>query len=297
MQLANSTNGRHSTPTVVRMATQGDARGVQQLIRDAAFVHIHADWHVPGDWLGERGFMLHLGRLEAASGERQLEGCLVIAADPPPAAWVRVAVTRPEDGYPILEGMMTAALANLDPEIDEVAWFVVDEWPESWLANMGFRPKTEVITLEKNDLTVPPFASPSGLEIRPVRPGDFPALADIEAEAFEPIWRHSAEGLHLAWRQSVVFDVALEGDRPVGFQFSTRTFNGAHVARMTVHPGRQQRGIGAALLAEAIHQFEAKNLNRVSLNTQIENMASQKLYKRFGFVESGQSFPVWTLGR
>lgn len=297
MQLANAANGRLPFSPRVRQAVESDARAIQRLIRDAAFVHIHADWHVPGDWLGEPGFVLHADSVKGLIDGERLDGCLVIAADPAPASWVRVAATKPENGLPILSEMMEMAVVSLDSDIDEVAWFVTDEWPEAWLEGLGFELETEVITLEKNDLQLAPFQAPPELVIRPVRVSDFPALAEMEAEAFEPMWRHSADGLLLAWRQSIVFDVALMNDQPVGFQFSTRTYNGAHVARMTVLPGMQGRGIGASLLTEAITQFEAKKLNRLSLNTQIDNVASQKLYKRFGFVESGQSFPVWSRRR
>jgi ribosomal-protein-alanine N-acetyltransferase len=281
----------------VRQAVRSDAAALQRLLRDAAFVHLHADWHLPGDWLGEEGFVLHMeppGRPLSPPG---LDGCLVIAADPLPAAWVRVAATRPEDGFPLLLDMLDAVLPELDPRINEIAWFVTDEWPEPWLEGLGFDLVTDVITFEKDDLRLAPYRPPAGLEIRPVRMDDFPVLAEIEAAAFEPMWRHSAEGLVLAWRQSVLFDVALVDGQPAGFQFSTRTYGGAHLARMTVRPDMQGQGIGASLLAEAIAQFEAKNLRRISLNTQRDNLISQRLYKRFGFVESGQAFPVWARGR
>lgn len=292
MQLANSARDPRPAPDRVRVAVRGDAAALTRLLRDAAFVHLHADWHMPGDWLGEPGFVVHLDEW----GER-LAGCLVVAADPAPAAWVRVAATLPEDGFPLLLDMFDAALPVLSPEINEIAWFVTDEWPEAWLDGLGFDLVTEVITFEKKDFRLAPYQAPAGLELRPARTEDFPTLAAIEAEAFEPIWRHSAEGLLLAWRQSVLFDVAVLNGEPVGFQFSTRTYSGAHLARMTVRPEQQGQGIGAALLAEAITQFEAKKLRTISLNTQVDNHASQRLYRRFGFVESGQSFPVWVRGR
>lgn len=297
MQLANSPTSQRHVPEQVRQAVQGDARALQQLLRSAAFVHVHADWHLPGDWLGEPGFVIHLEGSEGRDEDERLDGCLAIAADPVPTAWVRVAATRPEDGYLLLVEMLDKAIPELDPQINQIAWFVTDEWPEDWLEGLGFDLATEVITFEKNNLDLAPYESPAGLVIRPVRLDDMPGLAAIEAEAFEPMWRHSAEGLVLAWHQSVMFDVALLGGRPVGFQFCTRTYNGVHLARMTVRPDVQGRGVGASLLAEALVQLEAKNLRHISLNTQIDNLASQRLYRRFGFEESGQSFPVWARDR
>lgn len=301
MQLANAKADMHGQSEGVRPAVRSDAAALQRLLRDGAFVHVHVDWHLPGDWLGEPGFVVHLGHGQRGarngSVSDQLQGCLAITADPLPAAWVRVAAVRPNDGFPLLDDMLRLAVDSVDPAVEQIAWFLSDRWPESWLEKLGFAPVIDVITFEKQDMSVAAYQAPLDLAIRPVRMEDFPALAAIEEVAFEPIWRHSADGLLLAWRQSLVFDVAVLDGRLVGFQFCTRTHNGAHLARMTVHPEAQGRGIGAALLAEAIELFRAKNLKRISLNTQRDNVASQKLYRRFGFVESGQSYAVWSRPR
>jgi ribosomal protein S18 acetylase RimI-like enzyme len=152
----------------------------------------------------------------------------------------------------------------------------------------------QAITYRKNDLTLPPVAEVPGLSIRSVTPEDMSALERIEAEAFEPRWRHSADGLQRAAAQSVSFDVAELDGAPAGFQFSTRGRYGAHLARMTVARELQGRGIGAVLLCEAIRGYRARGLHHVTLNTQSENFASQKLYTRFGFELTGPSFPVWS---
>jgi ribosomal protein S18 acetylase RimI-like enzyme len=67
----------------------------------------------------------------------------------------------------------------------------------------------------------------------------------------------------------------------------------AHLSRMTVHPDHQGRGIGAALVARAIDGYHQRNLRAVSLNTQSDNLASRRLYERFGFRPTGYTYPVW----
>ena len=155
-------------------------------------------------------------------------------------------------------------------------------------------PVSEVLGYQKGDLAVPAFDAPPGLCLRPLLMEDLPALAAIEAAAFEPRWRHSAGDLYLAWRHSIGFDVALLDDEPVGFQFSTGGGGSAHLSRMTVRPDRQGLGIGAALLAGAIDNYRRQHISSLTLNTQTDNLASRRLYERFGYRLTGYSYPVWS---
>ena len=81
----------------------------------------------------------------------------------------------------------------------------------------------------------------------------------------------------------------------VAFQFSTPTESGVHLARITVDPSFQGRGIGALLLANTCEAYRRTGVRTVSLNTQADNSASQSLYRRFGFRPNGQKFPVWSV--
>ncbi len=124
--------------------------------------------------------------------------CLAVVAEPPPAAWVRVAATESTAGFPQAKAMFTQILEVLDPAIEEISWFLADYWPLHWLERLGFVPVSDVITFLKDDLSVPSFVSPPGLEIRPVQREDLPTLAEIETAAFEPRWRYGAQDLYLA---------------------------------------------------------------------------------------------------
>ncbi|MEJ5226157.1 MAG: GNAT family N-acetyltransferase, partial [Anaerolineales bacterium] len=80
----------------------------------------------------------------------------------------------------------------------------------------------------------------------------------------------------------------------VGYQISTFGPFGAHLARLAVHPNAQQRGVGRALLADLIDKVSAHGLQRITVNTQGKNLVSQALYRKMGFVPSGESYPVFT---
>lgn len=301
MQMANSTNGGDGLESGIRTAVQQDAGAIMRLLQTAELGHIHVDWRLPGEWLGEPAFFVH----EASSGQRrskllgeprpQIDAVLCVAADPPPASWVRISGLRNSEDLSLMAEMIRIAIDTLPPEVNEIAWFVTDSWPYAWLRQLGFRKADDVMTYRKNDFSIPRLDAPSALQIRPVREEEMPLLAEIEATAFAPRWRHSAEALAMAWKQSLSFDVAEVGDRLIGFQFSTHGPYSAHLARMTVHPDWQGQGVGGALLAEALASYQAAGAVYATLNTQRANEPSRKLYTRFGFEPTGQEFPVWSL--
>ncbi|MCW5863830.1 MAG: GNAT family N-acetyltransferase [Anaerolineae bacterium] len=292
MQLANTSPAGPLAQPHVRLATRADAGAIQRLLRLSAYIHVHVDWHVPGDWLGTPGFVVYTR--EDDGDAEAIVACLAVGADPPPAAWARVAVTRSVAAFGQCEALWAAVLAGLEPDINEVAWFITDNWPLHWLDRLGFVPVSTVLGFRKDDLEPVSYSAPPGLDIRPALMEELPALAEMEAAAFEPRWRHSAQSLYLAWRQSLSFDVATLDGRPVGFQFSTGGGSSAHLARMTVDPQWQGLGVGAALMTRALEGYRRRKLRGVTLNTQEDNVVSQRLYGRFGFRPSGQKYPVWS---
>ncbi|MBW7959557.1 MAG: GNAT family N-acetyltransferase [Anaerolineae bacterium] len=296
--MANSMDADPALRQHVRVAKLSDASAIHKLLQMGVYVHIHVDWRPPGDWLGLPGFVVYEEGKEdrAGDGRRRdsLTACMAITADPPPAAWVRVAAAKSTASFAIAEAMFAQILENLDPAIEDISWFLADYWPLHWLERLGFRYSIDVIAFRKEDLAIPPFKMPPELYLRPLMFEDIPALVEIEAAAFEPRWRHSASDLELAWRNSLSFDVALLDEKPVAYQVSTGGEGNAHLARMTVHPDHQGRGIGAALLATAISKYRLQNIRTVTLNTQSDNEASHHLYERFGFRPTGRSYPVWT---
>ena len=290
---------------MVRIATRADNVDIIELLRHAPFRHIHADWRLPVDWLGEESFVVIPKtplpqRLQSFTEKLfpqrcQLLGCLVATADPAPAAWVRAAaldyVEQPEVALGHMLARVEAHLVKT--AVTHLAWLVVDSWPLAWLNNFDFYQENEIETFIKDDFSVPPVRPVPDLIIRPAEPGDMVALAAIETAAFAPLWRHSLDSLRLAYKQTLSFEVAEWQGRLAGFQFSTSARRrGAHLSRLTVDPAAHGQGIGAALLAHAIASYQRRSLNYVSLNTQIDNNASLRLYEKFGFRPAHDRLPV-----
>jgi ribosomal protein S18 acetylase RimI-like enzyme len=296
------TGDRDNAPTrllhLVRPAVTADHAPLTRLLRTAPVSHLHVDWQMPGDWLGEPGFIVaepHAVKQRGWwSAAKALDGCLAAIADPLPAAWIRAAaVAAGVEPLPLLAQMLHEAKAALRPQgVTELGWLPVVEWNSEWLPQLGFERVNEVQTYLKTDTDVPPLARQK-VVVRAVQADEMAALAAIEEAAFEPLWRHSAQTLAIAWRQAISFDVAVLDGRLAGFQYSARGEMGAHLCRITVHPEAQRQGVASALLSHALGGYRQRGLRQVTLNTQADNGPSQRLYEKFGFAATNQRYPLW----
>ena len=296
MELANTEN--------VRLAQNGDEWEIARLLRNGRFLHAHPDWYEPNDWIGEAGFVL-LPEEDADGGIKRplfgtsprLQACLTIAADPLPAAWVRVMAVRGDgDVGDIGDRLWAAVMARLSGSpIAEIGWLLTDGWPLPYLSRWGFSPAYEIETYTKEDMKIPSIRPLPAIQILPAKREDMTALAAMETAVFDPLWQSSEQALLRALAQTLSFDVAWDGDRPIGYQISNRSGMGAHLARITVAAAWQGRGVGAALMAHAIRGYQRRELYWVSLNTQMDSPASRGLYAKFGFRKTAVCYPIWTM--
>jgi len=286
----------------LRQATKGDAAKIGRLLKEAALSHVHLDWHLPVDWLGRPGFVL-CEEATPAGAEASLLACLAVGADPPPAAWVHVAALKPGvDSERRLSEMVGETLPWLrENGVRILGWLPTELWPERWLAGSGFRIVNHIVTyaLERTDFGAKRMGAEAiwPATIRPATASDLPLLAEIEEAAFDPLWRYSAKGLLLARRQALTFEVAELDGVIVGYQYSVAGQDGqsAHLVRLTVSPGAQGRGVGSGLMASALDGYARLGVKRVTLNTQLDNLPSHRLYERFGFGQLGDRAPVWAM--
>ena len=85
---------------------------------------------------------------------------------------------------------------------------------------------------------------------------------------------------------------AVVGDDPEGFALTTVRGPGvALLSRLCVHPRAGGRGLGAALVADAVLHARGAGLDRVELDVRATNERAAALYARAGF---GVSSEPWT---
>jgi ribosomal-protein-alanine N-acetyltransferase len=131
------------------------------------------------------------------------------------------------------------------------------------------------------------------VQLRPMHPDDIEVVARLDAEAFDPLWHFGAKELWellFTCRTQVAFSAAAL----VGYAAVATGIGDAHLTRIAVHPAWQGRGIGQQLLADAIEYARSNRARTLSLNTQISNERSQRLYLGFGFQPTRQIVPVFT---
>lgn len=271
-----------------RTATHADRQQLANLIHFEAHVHRHLDWREPLDWIGQQPYLI----LERRN---HILACLAAPIDPPSAAWIRLFAVAsnysPEKAWGTLWPAALEYLRSCNPVF--IGAICLQTWFQRILTGWQFIQENTVILLEWEDPVMPVKNDHLNLTIRPMADADLPTVESLDAAAFGPIWRISLQTLGDALRQATLATVAILDDIIVGYQISTSTQMGGHLARLAVHPRCQRRGIGSAIVNDLLNWFVQRGFQRVTVNTQIDNHASLALYKRAGFVLTGESYPVY----
>ena len=275
-----------NTDVRLRPAVLADQRQITNLMHISPHVHRHLDWRYPLDWIGSPPFFVleNLGQLSAA---------LACPPDPPLVAWVRLFAAS--GSVPLEESWsMLWEAAHLDLASRgqfTAAAIAIQEWYRDLLLASGFTSRQSIVLLERDEPLLVEAPLPVGFSIRPMKLDDLPAIAAVDAAAFDPLWQNSLPALGRAYPQAVLSTII----EVVGYQLSTRNPRGAHLARLAVRPDVQGQGIGYALVADLIRQAGRYNIAHLSVNTQSDNAASLVLYKRADFHETGERYPVYKL--
>lgn len=279
------------THIITREATQDDRKKLANLIHFETFVHRHLDYKPALDWVGQHPFPLmeQRGKLVAA---------LACPADPPNVAWIRVFASA--HNFPHAEAwdvLWPNAHVQLreDKNITRAAAVPINAWFASLLKKSGFEETHRVVmmTWDRSNQT-PQHVKPL-INIRPMTLDDLDEVRVIDNASFVPVWQNSLDYLEIAFRQAVFASVAEYEGKMVGYQISTATHMGGHLARLAVHPRYQRRGFGYSLLQDVIQQFKKRGAQTITVNTQKENIASLALYKNAGFQLTGEEYPIFEL--
>ena len=274
----------------VRSALLTDQRQIANLMHFSPTIHRHLDWRYPLDWIGSPPFYV-------LENQGQIISALACPPDPPSIAWVRLFVNSGklslEESWQMLWDAARLDLAHKQGFM--VAAIVLQDWYHSLLINSGFTSRQSIVMLERDVQAPVEISLPAGFSIRAMLQYDLPAVAEVDAAAFEPLWQNSLPSLERAYPQAVLATVVESHGQVLGYQLSTRNPLGAHLARLAVRPELQGRGVGRALVADLIQQAERHAMYHLTVNTQSDNSSSLALYRRIGFRETGERYPVYHL--
>lgn len=274
---------------VIREAQPGDQSRLANLLYFESNVHRHLDWRTPLDWLGAPEYWV-------AEQDGQISAALACPPDPENIAWIRLfAHSNALSAAEAWNSLWQTARQSLNGRKQlVVAAIVIHEWFQQLLQVSGFVEQQKIVLLEHNGASFQEQRVPADLSIRRMVSQDLPAVADLDAEAFAPLWRNSLASLQRAFSQAGCATVALIDGRIVGYQISTKNPFGAHLARLAVSPAVQGRKLGYLLVQDLLQQIYRMGIFRLTVNTQSDNRASLALYQKIGFVFSGERYPVFT---
>lgn len=146
-------------------------------------------------------------------------------------------------------------------------------------------------------------AEEAAFRVRPSHPGDARSFRElfrgivaeerfIRTESVRRRAGHYRKQLTRSWGHDQASIVAVAGRRVVGHLSISREEHpvNRHVASigMMVAPDWRRRGVGAALMDEALRWAREMRVEKLALTVYPDNEAARALYRRFGFVEEGR---------
>jgi ribosomal protein S18 acetylase RimI-like enzyme len=135
---------------------------------------------------------------------------------------------------------------------------------------------------------LPPDSTATFL-VRTARKRDREAMLRVDAAAFTEGWAMDAHDLQLAISAtpSTRVRVAYTNDNSiVGFAVTGRSARRGYLQRLSVAPEYAGHGIGTQLVVDCIAWCRRHRVQRVVVNTQLENLRALALYRRLHFEDA-----------
>ena len=274
--------------TSVRRANNEDQGQLANLIHFETLVHRHLDWRPPLEWIGYEPYLV----LER---DKRLVAALACPPDPPSVAWIRLFVAQEEVNLVEAWSQLWSRaleMVSTDSKI-KVAAIPLQVWFQRLLKTSQFQPVSDVVMLIWDSGEIPSEKPSPEISIRPMSLDDLPSVEAIDRKAFGSLWHNSRHSLEYAFRQAAIATVAYYDETLVGYQISTAMQMGGHLARLATHPQYQRQGIGHGILRDLLVQFKQRGAQRITVNTQEDNLASISLYENAGFMRTGETYPVF----
>jgi ribosomal protein S18 acetylase RimI-like enzyme len=272
----------------LRSATQTDRSRLSNLVHFGAYMHQHMDWKPALDWIGSRPYLI-------LENKGEILATLACPPELQDIAWIRLFAVSPlinmRQAWDLLWEAAVSEYSEQKPI--HIAAISTQNWFNELLANSSFTNTDDVIVLTWESGQTLPTPMVTNIEIRPMFHEDLGIVEEIDHDAFGSIWKNSRESLLLAFQQSTIASVAEYNNEIVGYQFSTTSMMGGHLARLAVRSTMQGKGIGYYIVHDLINQFANQGVRHVTVNTQKNNSTSLALYHKAGFSVTGETYRVY----
>jgi len=275
--------------TTLRGISSSDRNLIGSFLTQAERKHFHLDWFSVYDILDEQPFLL----LSSRTGPQAVIAC---PPDPPQVAWIRLFAVRDERHAAEMWGELwtQARKSAIELGADCATALSTHDWFDQLLLGTKFDLANEVLFMEWADPDpAVDLHRANELGIRTMRTDDLAQVAAVDRAAFDPVWSLSLRSLTAAHALASLATVLEVEGQLIAYQISTASALGAHLARLAVLPDRQGLGYGRALVQHVLRVHSRRGQVRVSVNTQADNLHSQRLYHSLGFKETGQRYPLY----
>ncbi len=248
----------------------------------------HVGWHPVAYWIG-RPVSIQSKKPDGSPAAALLASPdrlrvvwlhLFAAADPPGA----------RAGWDSLWPQARTSLAGMG--LSSVWVMTTQEWLIDLLKGSNFLECSRVVAYSKRPSRIRTERGRMASVVT-LQESDLPFIEQLDHAAFEPPWQMDSDALRETLRRSILATVLRLEERIAGYLMATPTPQGVHLTRLAVHPKEQNKGIGRALITHLLNHFLRQGAPRITVNTQIENRRSQRLYRWLGFSEMGESYPVF----
>jgi ribosomal-protein-alanine N-acetyltransferase len=271
----------------IRPAADSDAESIRAFLQKKVFLHRHLDWHDSLYWINKQPFFL-------MENEGKIDALLNFTADPNGIAWARTfAVSSPVPIPAAWNKLFSSTLeyfrSNPPAQLAAVSIY---EWFADLLRHSGFKHKQDIVTFHHSQAAVPLNNTNTDFKIRRMVSFDLTSVETVDRSAFEPLWQTPLPGLSTAFNLSFYSTVTSIKENIVAYLISTEKNLNIHLARIAVLPEYQGQGIATRLITDFLESCKLNNIQEITLNTQSDNHQSISLYKKMGFLPSGDSYPV-----
>lgn len=274
----------------IRQADHNDIPAITQFVDKAFLIHRNLDWRPLIEWVEQPPFLIH-------KTEGKITAMLSCAPDPQGIAWIHAFIVDQwsENVKNIWGSLLNKALAVLKETQSIVFSISLSDWYSRLLRTSGFSLFQKIVVLHWGKTLPPGIELPPEVFIRPMEPADLNQVAEVDRKAFEPAWVISLPSLQRAYLNCEHASVAEVEGQVVAYELSSANHLSAHLTRLAVLPAYTKRKIGYSLTTQMIDHFTRRGIWQITVNTQDNNYPSLSLYRKLGFHQTSESFPVFTL--
>ncbi len=131
------------------------------------------------------------------------------------------------------------------------------------------------------------WVAPHGMHVEPAKADDAERLAQLHAESFFRGWPAADFAAYAIDRSTPGFVVADRARKIHGFLMLRLAGEEAEILTVAIDRRQRRKGFGAALLQAAIDDLLQSPARALFLEVDESNVAARRLYRRFGFRETG----------